>query len=142
MFNTISHYFNRLLGLDLRDKVDILHLVEREIKDKFMKDENVVIHKSHLPQGIGLVTNNYGTHLIATRRFGIGEPLFINRAELIPMDEVVDRKFCLEIDGKYALLDAEQHFIYRDGYAEMLGKTKNLCIRHFSLFLSIDHAPV
>ena len=109
-------------GLSLQTKVDILHMVEEEIKDKFLEEENVVVYQSYLPQGIGLVTSSEdGNHLVATRRFEIGQPLFINSAELIPKGDLISKKFVLDVDGKYILLDPEHHFIYRDGYAEMLG---------------------
>lgn len=112
-------------GLPLQTKVDILHMVEEEIKDKFMQEENVVLYKSYLPRGIDLVTSSEdGTHLVATRRFEIGQPLFINGAELIPKDDLASKTFVLDVDGKYILLDKEHHFIYRDGYAEMLGKSR------------------
>ncbi len=120
-------YFNSipLTGLTLREKVNILHQAEEEIKDKFLKEENVVIYKSSLPSGIGLVTSEDseegGNHLVATDRFEIGQPLFTNSAELIPQDDLHNKKFVLDIDGRYILLDNEQHFIYREGYAEMLG---------------------
>jgi len=109
-------------GLPLQTKVDILHMVEEEIKDKFIQEENVAVYKSYLPQGIGLVTSNDdGSHLVATRRFEIGQPIFVNGAELIPKDDLASKTFVLDVDGKYILLDKEHHFIYRDGYAEMLG---------------------
>ena len=113
-------------GLPLQTKVDLLCMVEEEIKDKFLQEENVVVYQSYLPQGIGLVTSSEdGSHLVATRRFDIGQPLFINSAQLIPMEDLTSKKFVLDVDGKYILLDKEHHFIYRDEYAEMLGKTKN-----------------
>lgn len=98
-------------------------MVEEEIKDKFFQEENVVVHQSYLPQGIGLVTGDEdgSHHLVATRRFEINQPLFINSANLIPMDELTCKTFVVDVDGQYILLDKEQHFIYRDGYAEMLG---------------------
>jgi hypothetical protein len=96
-------------------------MVEQEIRDKFLQDENAVIFKSYLPSGIGLVTSEHGIHLVATRRIEIGQPLFVNQAEMIPKDDLASKKFILDVDGKYFLLDAENHFIYRDTYAEMLG---------------------
>eukprot|EP00984_Skeletonema_dohrnii_P012533 scaffold5099_cov130-Skeletonema_dohrnii-CCMP3373.AAC.7 len=109
-------------GLPLQTKVDLLCMVEEEIKDKFLQEENVVVYQSYLPQGIGLVTSSEdGSHLVATRRFDIGQPLFINSAQLIPMEDLTSKKFVLDVDGKYILLDKEHHFIYRDEYAEMLG---------------------
>jgi hypothetical protein len=113
-------------GLPLQTKVELLCMVEEEIKDKFLQEENVVVYQSYLPQGIGLVTSSEdGSHLVATRRFDIGQPLFINSAQLIPMEDLTSKKFVLDVDGKYILLDKEHHFIYRDEYAEMLGKTTN-----------------
>jgi len=118
-----SQHIIDFTGLPLQTKVDILHMVEEEIKDKFMQEENVAIYKSYLPQGIGLVTSNDdGSHLVATRRFEIGQPIFVNGAELIPKDDLASKTFVLDVDGKYILLDKEHHFIYRDGYAEMLGE--------------------
>uniref|UniRef100_A0A7S2M487 Histone-lysine N-methyltransferase n=1 Tax=Skeletonema marinoi TaxID=267567 RepID=A0A7S2M487_9STRA len=109
-------------GLPLQTKVELLCMVEEEIKDKFLQEENVVVYQSYLPQGIGLVTSSEdGSHLVATRRFDIGQPLFINSAQLIPMEDLTSKKFVLDVDGKYILLDKEHHFIYRDEYAEMLG---------------------
>ena len=40
------------------------------------------------------------------------------------MEDLRSKKFLLDVDGKYILLDKDHHFIYRDGYAEMLGKSK------------------
>eukprot|EP00986_Skeletonema_menzelii_P017074 scaffold17363_cov145-Skeletonema_menzelii.AAC.10 len=109
-------------GLPLQTKVELLDMVEEEIKDKFLQEEHVTVYKSYLPQGIGLVTSSIdGSHLVANRRFEIGQPLFINSAELVPMDDLTSRVFLLDVDGKYILLDKDHHFIYRDGYAEMLG---------------------
>ncbi len=100
-------------------------MVDEEIKDKFLKEENVVVHKSYLPQGIDLVTSTKdGSHLVATRRFEISQPLFINSAKLIPMDDLTHMNFVVDVDGQYILLDKEHHFIFRYGYAEMLGKTR------------------
>lgn len=119
------HLIQFLSGLTLQEKVNILHQAEEEIKDKFLKEENVVIYKSNLPSGIGLVTSEDseegGNHLFATDRFEIGQTLFTNSAELIPQEELHSKKFVLDIDGRYILLDNEQHFIYRERYAEMLG---------------------
>lgn len=110
-------------ALSLDTKVDILHMVEDEIVEKFVKDENVMIFQTHLPPGIDLVRSEDGDHLVATRRFGVGETLFNNRAELISKDDLVDKKFVIKVDGTYILLDSQNHFVHRDGYAEMLGKT-------------------
>lgn len=132
--SSLSHFLHLLSlpGLPLQTKVELLKMVEEEIKDKFLQEEDVAVYKSYLPQGIGLVTSSAdGSHLVATRRFEIGQPLFINSAELIPMEDLRSKKFLLDVDGKYILLDKDHHFIYRDGYAEMLGKSMNeLFISH------------
>ena len=110
-------------GLSLQEKVNILHMAEGEIKDKFLKEEeNVVIYQSHLPNGIDLVTSEEGgTYLVATQRFEVGQTLFTNSAELLPKDGLDNRRFILDVDGKFILLDNEQHFIFREDYSEMLG---------------------
>ena len=122
----LTLYILSLPGLPLQTKVELLDMVEEEIKDKFLQEEDVAVYRSYLPQGIGLVTSSTdGSHLVATRKFEIGQPLFINSAELIPMEDLRSKKFLLDVDGKYILLDKDHHFIYRDGYAEMLGKSMN-----------------
>jgi hypothetical protein len=110
-------------GLSLQAKVEILHLVEEEIKDKFLQEENVVILQSFIPHGIDLVSGESGTHLIATKGFGIGEPLFTNRAELVSIDDLAEKKYVLDIGGLFFLVETEHHVIFRDGFAEILGKT-------------------
>jgi hypothetical protein len=122
----LTFYILSLPGLPLQTKVELLDMVEEEIKDKFLQEEDVAVYRTYLPQGIGLVTSSTdGSHLVATRKFEIGQPLFINSAELIPMKDLTRKKFLLDVDGKYILLDKDHHFIYRDGYAEMLGKSMN-----------------
>lgn len=126
LFFTHFLHLLSLSGLPLQTKVELLDMVEEEIKDKFLQEEDVAVYRSYLPQGIGLVTSSTdGSHLVATRKFEIGQPLFINSAELIPMEDLRSKKFLLDVDGKYILLDKDHHFIYRDGYAEMLGKSMN-----------------
>ena len=107
--------------MSLQEKVDILSLVEEEVKEKFIKDDGIMMFQSFLPRGIGLVTMNGDKHLVATRRFEAGEMIFKNHAQIILKDDMANKKFVLEVDGKYHLLDNEHHFIHRDEYSEMLG---------------------
>lgn len=109
-------------GLSLCAKVDILHLVEEEIKEKFVQEEKVVIYQSSLPHGIDLVPSESGTHLVATKGFGIGETLFTNRAELVSMNELAKKQYVIDIGGRFYLVEVEHHVVFRDGFAEILGK--------------------
>ena len=110
-------------ALSLQEKINILHLVEEEIKSKFIVDDNVKVFNSQLPGGIALKQGaNLDSHLMATQKFEAGQLLFRNRAEIINNDDLECKKFVLEVDGKYILLDNYHHFIHRQGgYAEMLG---------------------
>ena len=117
----VQHIIPSNSGLSLCEKVNILSYVEQEIKDKFIKDDNVVIFTSTLPTGIGLVCNGDEQHLVATKRFDAGETIFTNHCTIVSKSDLSSKTFVVEIDGKYILLDKEHHFIHRDEYAEFLG---------------------
>jgi hypothetical protein len=121
-----NHTFidNFYKALTLTEKVGILHLCEEEIKDKFIATENITtVFKSCLPKGVGIATrdgNDY--YLVATRNFEIGDVVFQNHVKTIPRCDVSSSKrYLLEVDGKYYLLDSDHHFIHREEYSEMLG---------------------
>ena len=78
----LTLYILSLPGLPLQTKVELLDMVEEEIKDKFLQEEDVALFRSYLPQGIGLVTSSTdGSHLVATRRFEIDRPLHLSTAQ-------------------------------------------------------------
>lgn len=110
-------------ALSIHEKVEILHLCEDEIKEKFITSENVKVFQSCLPEGISIAsTDGEEKHHIATRNFEPGDIIFKNRVEIISRDELASNKtFVLEVDGKFHLLDKDHHFIYRAEYSEMLG---------------------
>ncbi|KAL7538014.1 hypothetical protein ACHAWF_005965 [Thalassiosira exigua] len=110
-------------ALDLNEKVEILHLVDDEIKDLFFAHENIAVFQSLLPQGVDLSTEDDGVKsLVATRNIEAGDVVFKNRAHLVPQHDLeCNKKFLLEMRGRFHLLDSENHFIHRGEYAEMPG---------------------
>jgi hypothetical protein len=120
-------FIHRMLcftALPLTEKVGILHLCEEEIKDKFIAAEDITtVFKSCLPPGVGIATRDGNDHyLVAKRDFKVGEIVFTNHAEIIPKCDVSSTKrYLLNVDDKYYLLDSDHHFIHRAEYSEMLG---------------------
>ncbi len=110
--------------MPLAEKVGILHLCEEEIKDKFITNEDITtVFKSCLPQGVGIATRDRnGNYLVATRNFEVGDVVFTNHAEIIPKCDIASSKrYLLEVDNEFYLLDSDHHFIHRAEYSEMLG---------------------
>ena len=113
-------------GLSLKEQVDILHLVDEEVREKFVEDNNVAIFESSTPKGVAIRVNKHGQReLFATLKFESGDLLFTNQVEIINEDDVRSKIFVLEMklngaQSKCALLDPSEHFIRRRGYSEML----------------------
>ena len=110
--------------MSIQEKVNILHLCEDEIKDKFISTENIKVFRSILPNGIDIATldGNESKYHIATRNFEPGDIIFNNRVEIISKEDLESGEiYVLELDGGFHLLDKDQHFVHRSEYAEMLG---------------------
>ncbi len=106
----------------MKEKIELLPFVEEEIKEKFIRCCNLTIVTSTLPEGIDIqkVKNDHSSehHLVATKRYEVGEVVFSNQAIILPRDD--DTTFVLNISGKYFLLNRD-HFIHREHYMEMVG---------------------
>ena len=119
-----SNCRGQMLGfrsLSLEEQVSIMHLCEAEILDAFFKEsKDAVLLHSNLPEGLDVVLQSGDNHLIATRRFEAGEEVFTNTATLVPLEDA-NKKFVLEFNGRYVLLDNMNHFIHRHQYVESVG---------------------
>jgi len=109
-------------SLGLEEQVSIMHLCEPEILETFFKERpDIVLLRTTVPQGLEVVMRKGDNHLIATRTFEAGEEIFTNTAILFPPEDCRMKKFILECNGKYTMLDFMNHFIHRDNYVEAVG---------------------
>lgn len=118
----------RMVGfqnLSLPEKVDVLHLVDPEVRTKFLDSTNIQVFRSRLPDGIGIVVAGEQKFLVATRVFEVGDILFENRIIHIMRSHGLDDEYLLEVDEglhiTYHLLGTDEHFIHRTDYVEMIG---------------------
>eukprot|EP00804_Cyclotella_cryptica_P011495 CCRYP_017052-RA/>CCRYP_017052-RA protein AED:0.13 eAED:0.13 QI:0/0/0/1/0.66/0.5/4/0/396 len=109
-------------SLGLKEKIELLPFVEDEIKEKFISGANFTVVTSSLPNGIDIQKIKNGNfsehHLVATKKYEVGEVVFSNQAVILPRDD--DTTFVLNVDEKYFLLNRD-HFIHREHYMEMVG---------------------
>lgn len=128
----------RMVGfqdLSLNEKVDILHLVDSDVRTKFLQGTNSTLKefRSHLPEGIDIVIAGDQKFLVATRTFEVGDVIFENTITQLMRSDGLDDEYLLEVDHvhgqqqqqhqhvTYHLLSTDEHMIHRTDYVEMIG---------------------
>ena len=118
--------------LSLIEKVDILHLVDSDVRTKFLQGTNSTLKKfrSHLPEGIDIDISGDQKFLVATRTFEVGDVIFENTIVQLMRSDGLDDEYLLEVDHgqgqkqqnmSYHLLSTDEHMIHRTDYVEMIG---------------------
>eukprot|EP00956_Cyclotella_meneghiniana_P031722 scaffold84212_cov72-Cyclotella_meneghiniana.AAC.3 len=112
-------------GLSTKEKIRLLHLVDKDIKEQWLKDEEVTIFETTLPDGIDIRCNKdeHDYDMIAKVKFEVGDILFTNDAKIIEQGHVSDKVYILDVGGGsfFVQLNPSEHFIHRGDYCEMLG---------------------
>lgn len=121
--------------LSLNEKVDILHLVDSDVRSKFLQGTYSTLKKfrSHLPEGVDIVIAGDQKFLVATRTFEVGDVIFENTIVQLMRSDGLDDEYLLEVDHgqgqqqqqqqhvTHYLLSTDEHMIHRTDYVEMIG---------------------
>lgn len=120
-FGLLRSFFR--IALSLRQKADILHLCEHEVREKFLASEDIRVFRSTLPDGISIFASGNGRekYLVSTNGYEVGDVIFKNRIERLTKNSDLPTDCLLDVNGIYHLLSIEEHFIHRTDYVEMIG---------------------